>query len=462
MDRRQMKDAFEGLSPTEEQTQKMWNSVVENSAPIYQKKKSARKRIHKVTAAAAILLVITVCGIGINVAADGDLLAVLTKAVGINEASEEIIEQAKAIPDHGMEMNAPDIISIDENILVFGTLRGMLIYDLHKKEFIGTIDTQAIDCIYFKGETKQSHVIRKENSLILFNSENGVPYGPYYRFDLVEGEELELPPSMTGDDDTLLMSYYKEWQKQEKKYVNTYEQFEQDGIEKEVKESAGRMMYSQRSLNWTDNSGTEYLSYLTIEKNWYILNNYNKKTASYTTETIQFASVLTETDTKATLPDFVYTGNNLAVKEICEYLRQENTAQMLAGEVWVPAFLIFKEVEKGDETLIFGNFWSFTYLQSGNILETQSGGEMPACFHLKKTGNSYEVTSVDTAGDGAMYGEDIKKFTKGYNGLFEQYMDYSEEEKEAACKEYLRMYVKESGLLIKYYKRFGWDPVELF
>jgi hypothetical protein len=120
-------------------------------------------------------------------------------------------------------------------------------------------------------------------------------------------------------------------------------------------------------------------------------------------------------------------------------------------------------VEKGGELLVFGNFWSFGYLQTGTLLESTGGGEYPACFHLRESGDGYEVVSVDSAGDGAKYAEDIKTFTKGYPGLYRKYMNHdgNKKEREKARKTYLQMYVQGSGLDIRYYKDFGWDPEEI-
>ena len=67
------------------------------------------------------------------------------------------------------------------------------------------------------------------------------------------------------------------------------------------------------------------------------------------------------------LPPFEYTGEDLAVKAICEYLYEEQKDAYLQTEnsVWIPEFIIYKEVEKDGEYLVFGNFWSANYVQIG-------------------------------------------------------------------------------------------------
>ena len=51
-------------------------------------------------------------------------------------------------------MYASDILYMDEELLLFENMRGIIVYDLQKDAVLGTIDTQAIDCIYFDGDKK--------------------------------------------------------------------------------------------------------------------------------------------------------------------------------------------------------------------------------------------------------------------------------------------------------------------
>lgn len=129
----------------------------------------------------------------------------------------------------------------------------------------------------------------------------------------------------------------------------------------------------------------------------------------------------------------------------------------------MPEYVIFKEVQKGNEYLVFGNFYEEGYRKVGNLLQSLSGGEMPACFHLKKEGEHYQVVKVDRAGDGAYYAKGIQKFTGDYPGLYERFMDSEELAglHKKARKKYLRMYVKEHDLEVRGYKDFGWDPEDI-
>ena len=111
------------------------------------------------------------------------------------------------------------------------------------------------------------------------------------------------------------------------------------------------------------------------------------------------------------------TGNKKELAVICEYLLEKKAPLYKDADVFIPAPVIFGIREKGGETLVFGNFWIFGYDLSGATLICESGGAMPACFHLAKDGDSYKVTKVEQAEDGAGFTDSIEKMTKGYKKI---------------------------------------------
>ena len=170
-----------------------------------------------------------------------------------------------------------------------------------------------------------------------------------------------------------------------------------------------------------------------------------------------------ETDEKK-MPEFTYTGDEAEIASIVKYMKEEARYDFEEEKtIWIPSYVIYGMVEKDGEVLVFGNFYDHTYHKIGNVLLESSGGEGPACFHLKKVGDGFEVVSVDHAGDGEDYAKDIKEFTKGYPGLYEKYMDWEENEtmREEARKKYIKMYIEQNSLDVKYYKDYGWDPVKV-
>jgi hypothetical protein len=197
---------------------------------------------------------------------------------------------------------------------------------------------------------------------------------------------------------------------------------------------------------------------------------YQESTSQFTQTALRLAvaeSTVADQDAEPEegLPKFVYTGDDEAIAATISYLRARNEEYVTdETSVWIPEFVIFKEVEKDDETLIFGNFWAERFVQNGTILEWTGGGEFPACIHLKKGTSGYEVTGIDEAGDGADYSNNIKAFTKDYDGLYDKYMDWDQVVKEhgEARKQNLQSYVEMYGLDIRYYKESGRDSVDIF
>lgn len=160
------------------------------------------------------------------------------------------------------------------------------------------------------------------------------------------------------------------------------------------------------------------------------------------------------------VPVFKYVGDNPAISAICEWFSEEAERHATYGDVWIPSFVILKEVDRGNEHLVFGNFWSAGYHWEDETMVQGSGGEMPACFHLKKVENGYTVVSVEKAGDGEYYAKSIKEFTKDYPGLYNEFM--TQHDNDEAEIEFMRMYAEYNGVRIRYIKHYGWEPVALY
>ena len=60
--------------------------------------------------------------------------------------------------------------------------------------------------------------------------------------------------------------------------MNIFDKFKKIGIEGDTKNHEDCQMYSKNSLKWTDNSGEENISYLTVQGEMYKLNTYHVKT----------------------------------------------------------------------------------------------------------------------------------------------------------------------------------------
>ena len=160
------------------------------------------------------------------------------------------------------------------------------------------------------------------------------------------------------------------------------------------------------------------------------------------------------------LPEFRYTGNDRALAAIISY-QQEQYKEKEGQGCWIPGFIIFKRVWEGDQYLVFGYFGGIGYRKIGNILQCVDGSNDPACFHLKKTADGYQVQKVDYTGDGAFYGKGIRKFTRNYPGLYKKYFHFDNNKKKKNHLRYLQMYVKNNDLDVKYYM-ISEDPGKIF
>jgi hypothetical protein len=469
-----IRQAFAELNPTKAQSETMWKRL-DKIQKAGQPKKAHKNRIARHAAAAAAALLLVACsGAGINAATDGQFFTAIREWVKIPDSSSEIINQAEQMDNIGIEVYTSDILYLDEKLLVFGNLRGLIVYDLSAEEVLGTIDLQAIDCIYFNADTKQTCVVMDGDVLAVFNEENGSPFGNYYTFVLEKTDDLALEPATAGNDPDTIQQYAGLWSAQQENMCDTFDQFCRfDELESiffgdEKRES---VMYSGQSIRWTDAAGGENISFLVLKDESYVMYTYQESTRQFTQTALRLVgteseSAVTEQDATQPegLPEFIYTGDDEAVAAIISYLREQNRYAIEKTGVWIPEFVIFKEVEKNGETLVFGSFWAENFVQNGTILESTGGGEYPACIHLKKGTSGYEVTDIENAGDGADYSKDIKAFTKGYLGLYSKYMDMDQikKKRDEALKQNLQSYIQMYGLGIRYYKEFGWDPVDIF
>ncbi len=436
--------------------------------------KRKNKMLKRVMAVAAAIALIIVGTVGANVATDGAVYAAIMKWLKFDQGRQDVVGNMEDSTNRNNSVWAPDIYYMDDEEMVFGGLRGIIIYDLTNNQVSATIDTQKTDCVYFDTQEKQTHVLKDGERIIVFNSQNGVPFGEYYIYDLTTCNGQELEVSETGNDETLLAQYYEQWNALQDRYVDTFETF----VEYEETEFLFSIdyddKYSLKSFSWENVDKLSYYSFLAIQDDQYVLYHFDIEKEAFTSITLDLTqenvyeedsaeSSLGEVSENGTvvLKQFVYYGNNKAIEAICKYMEEDYLLYSEEDKVWIPGYVIHKEVEAGGEYLVFGNFWSYGYQLTGTVLESQSGTEMPACFHLKETENGYEVVSVDTAGDGS-YAEDIQAFTADYPGLYDMFMEYDENKRKEAQKQFVEMYVKGHALSIEYYKEYGVDPIKLF
>lgn len=490
--RENINTSFDKLNPTAEQSERMWErlsaameeqknsgdgTTAQTSGKVARmeqtgKKKKRKGAVYRVMQVAAAIAVMLVIGVAANSMTDGQVYAAIREFLSFGQTRQDVAGNIADIQKRHTEIYAPEVYSCDGKMLVFGALRGLIVYDMEQGKIAATIDTQKIDCVYYNSDSKHTRVVRDGDNLIVFNMEGEKAEGNYYVFDLSKVNGGELPVSETGNDPQRQQAYVDAWEVQEEKYTDTFDFFCEDPNMGDIimNEKNTDSKYSERSIHFSDAEGKEYNCFIYVLNGLYYYSIYDYETNIANTmpmnleETIaEEAAESTSEETVTTLPEFSYTGDNPAIAAIWEYSKIEAMTYYGFGEqVIIPGYVIHKEVQTEDELLVFGNFYEYGFQQMGNVLECTSGGEKPACFHLKETPEGYEVVSVEVAGDGKEYDEKIREFTEGYPGVYELFFSGDPHACGNAKKEYVSMYVKDNNLDIKYVKDYGWDPVPLF
>ena len=408
-----------------------------------------------------------------EVAAKDGVVAAIVEFCGLDKDSEEIVQQVVEIQNNGIAVYAPEIYYLDKDMLLFGGLRGLMIYDLNQEAITATIDLQEIGCIYFNSDTKETHVLKQEDSIFVYNSQNGEPMGEYYEFVPAEALALKLT-AIAGNDEQVLAQLHAEWQKQRECIKDTFDNF-QDAY---FLEDGGRTgeMFSQNAYSWQDEQGQQTLSCLlvNVEGQYFVCSDNGEEVPLYLENVVaanpgadvsNWNVTTHEEYAEEVLPEFVYSGEDEVVAAIWEYLvREEKNGYYIpdADHVVIPQMQILGREETEEELLVFGKFAIYVYTRNGEILECASGGNMAGCVHLQETGNAYQVTEVQWALDGGLYDDSLKEITADYPQYYDGLITgYAEGEREALLLEMLRMYVKDNNLPIKYYKDYGWDPVAI-
>lgn len=493
VNRENINASLDKLNPTQEQSERMWERLSaameecekaqdEKVVAIDEAKKKAEKKrkgvTYRIMQVAAAIALVFVLGVAANSMTGGQVYAAIKELLHIGQSRQDVAGNIADIEKRQTEIYAPDVYSCDGKTLIFGALRGLIVYDMQQGKIAATIDTQEIDCVYYNSDSKHTRVVREGDNLIVFNMVGEKAEGNYYVFDLSKVSGGQLPVSESGSDAQRQQVYVDTWKAQNEKFTDTFDFFCEDPNVGYIimNEKDTESKYSERSIIFRGAEGKEYNCFIYVQNGLYYYSIYDYETDVATTtvmnleETISGDKAEPPEDAQAdgqmipvTLPEFTYMGDNPAIAAIWEYSKNEAMESYSFGDqVVIPGYVVYKEVQSGDELLVFGNFWSYGYQLMGNVLESTSGGEMPACFHLKETSEGYEVVSVEVAGDGAEYDRKIREFTEGYPGVYELYFSGDPDERENAMKEYVSMYVTANNLDIKYLKEYGWDPVLLF
>ena len=168
-----------------------------------------------------------------------------------------------------------------------------------------------------------------------------------------------------------------------------------------------------------------------------------------------------ENSASAELPKYEYPGPELFYSVLYQYIIDECAQyyDLEPGMVTIPNVNIIAEDDSNkDDIKVYGDFWVFNYKLNGETLEMESGSQHPGCIHIKTTDAGYEVTSMDTVGDGADYNPSAKKIFGDY---YDQFMNIDKDAEEATRAQIIANYVASNNLKVTAYQDYGWDPVTL-
>ncbi len=451
----------------------MWKSICNRKVT---KTSSSIKR--SLVTAAVLFACVLILGIGTNAATNGRITELIREVCGMEPDSAQNMEQegtqniepesAQVIENRTPESEvfAPPLLFCDETRLIFANSRGMVIYNRTKEKVTATVDLQEIDCYYFTAHSLATRILVEGNSVVVFNEKNKAVQGKAYVFEMAESDEpdtvLNLKPVEIKKDSSLA----KKWQKTMKKcYVDTFKHVDKATICAWQEGKADAAQYSEQSVLWTSEQGEHYMSCLLIEKGSYKLYTVNTETGKADTRQLVTAvpeTVSEQTEKENTLPRYQYTGKDMKMKAICDYLVEHEQETDEEEFPVIPAPVFYEIVKEDGVWKVFGNFWCFSYYKNGNTLEEKGGSAMSACFHLKKKDGAYKVVKVERTGDGAEYGKGIEKFCQGHPSIYKKYFEDHKKQEKRIRKKLLRQYVKDNGLDITQYHEYGWDPVKLF
>lgn len=404
-------------------------------------------------------------------------------------SSQGIIEEAMKFTQR-MGVSAPDLLVCNQNYLAFANLKGMIIYDRKKERVASVIDLQEMDCNNFLSDSRHTCVIAEGNEILFFNIKAGRVEKNYYRCSFLNGlEEPRIELLDTKDKKQMLKEKYRDYQKnrRESDYQEMYEKY----IEK-------WSFYSEYGIRWKNEQGEQVQSTLLIEYSdfekqeiYYSVLHENLDKGTWEKQKLNINVSVEEGSGAEKLPVYQYTGKNQIKKVIYNYVSTglpENKAvyNYVSIDGWPESFDELKAAkndscvlipyikstygtfDKGDNVVFFGDMCIEQYVKVGDILESMSGGGIYFKAVLEKEGEGYSVKKFQIAeGDGAMFWDSIIKLMKGYPKAQERLEnsvrdEKEQEEAEEERKRVIRQYVKNNGLIIHYYKDYGWDKVKLF
>ena len=147
---------------------------------------------------------------------------------------------------------------------------------------------------------------------------------------------------------------------------------------------------------------------------------------------------------------------------IDKHLAEVIGTQYAPGEVCIPSQRIIAVDESNpDDIQVLGDFWVDNFNVSGDTLVSVSGGSHPGKMHVKRDRDGhFAVAAFDEVGDGSTFLTTAKKiFGENFEEFSRIYSDQTG--REEARKNAIAAHVFKHNLPAKFYKDYGWPPVEI-
>lgn len=400
----------------------------------------------------------------------GKYTAVLKSKKGV-ESKKDILEESMEYAQY-ISAYAPDLLVCNKDYLAFANLRGMVIYDCKNDQVASVIDLQEIDSNNFYSHSRHTRVIPTDYGMLLLNERAGEVEDVYYSVSFREGLDS---PELTRC----------ECEEQEgKELLKRYQKYQKASMEETSyryvhSQTARESFYSEYSINWQDDSGARRKSCLLVEysdvvqkKIYYSVLSKNAQTGESEKEKLNISvSVAEASQGTVAQKRFVYTGRDEVKRAVCNYIT--DIAETDFGEtdfheaynILIPVIQAeYGRFQKGKSLVCFMAVFVEDWRVTGNLLNAQAGGQFYAKFVLDREGDGYRVRKMKIAkGDGAMLQPSILRLMKGYPAARQKYLQggWDRERIKKETKKMIRMYVRQNGLDIKYYKEFGWNKVKI-
>lgn len=456
-----IKKAFGELNPTMEQKDRVFRELSRQSEGEHnpgRKRRRGFKGAKIVGAAASIVIVVFLASVTANASLRSSVISFFEGIFTPEEARENLISQVSYTGIKGFEVWAPDIFEVNDRRIIFGNRSGLIVYDRVNDNVATTLDLQAIDCAYFGGDALDTRVFVKDDKIIIYNLENGVPFGDYYIFDLLKDNEGIFTECEIGSDEKYLNACEKEWKSDLSKYFeDAFTEFE--GSEAVEASHSGRGMYSRNLYRW---DGGDSIIFVDGDNRFYLYTR-DSATGYDVKEELNLGELIKPVS--STLQAYVYIGDDPVMKAATNELLKQGEKYYMPEEVdSVVIPLIYPvEIREGDgETLFYGNFGVCVFVRSGNTMESVSGGMSPGLMHIS-TAPEAVVTEYEQAEDGGGFYESVERMCQNDKELIEKLSQGVPGSYSEMLVKALKEYIVNNGLEneIKYLKEYGWDPIEI-